>query len=249
MAVASGANDEGQRDVPALGAGQTYTQVAARVGHAVLLRSDGTAVACGDNKQGQCDLPTPGTGQTYTQVTAGHGHTVLLRSDGTAVACGTNRCGQCDLPALDAGQTYTQVAAGARHTVLLRNDGTAVACGDNERGACELPASGAGLTYVAHLLPTLLLQVSLVGDSMRFVTLGGVERFRVRVGPADRAAVAYGHLATAHRAGGFGPDVARVDAVLPGGRLLSSVPSVETVAIAFAEPRRRSRSRRRFPPG
>ena len=165
-----------------------------------------------------------------------------------AVASGANDEGQRDVPALGAGQTYTQVAAGGGHTVLLRSDGRAVACGANHYGQCDLPALSAGLTYTAHMLPTLLLQVSLVGDSMRFVTFGGVERFRLVAGPTDRIAAATGQLAAAHRAGGLGPGVARVDAVLPGGRLLSTVPAEETVEDAFAEPRRRSRSRRRAEP-
>ncbi|CAK0828317.1 unnamed protein product [Prorocentrum cordatum] len=93
-------------DPPALVTGLTYVQVAAGVGHTVLLRSDGTAVACGTNDAGQCDLPALVMGLTYVQVAAVGRHTVLLRSDGTAVACGANDAGQCDLPALVAGLTY-----------------------------------------------------------------------------------------------------------------------------------------------
>ena len=49
-------------DVPALGGGLTYTQVAAGADHTVLLRSDGTAVACGLNDNGHCDVPALGRG-------------------------------------------------------------------------------------------------------------------------------------------------------------------------------------------
>ena len=169
---------------------------------------------------------------------------MLLRSDGTAVACGLNRHGRCDLPALGAGLTYTQAAAGGDHTVLLRSDGTAVACGDNWDGQSDLPALDAGLTYAAHLLPALLLQASLDGDSMRFVTFGGDERCRIVARPTARLADIYVQLAADHRAGRLGPGAWRVDATLPGDRLLSSASAEETVASAFGLRRLRARGKR-----
>ncbi|CAK0909010.1 unnamed protein product, partial [Prorocentrum cordatum] len=229
-AVACGRDDEGQCALPALPAGLTCTQVAAGGWHTVVLRSDGSAVACGQNGDGQCALPALPAGLTYTQVAAGLMHTVLLRSDGSAVACGQNDEGQCALPALPARLTYTQVAAGETHSVLLRSDGTAVACGWNGDGECALPALPAGLTYTAHLLPAMLLQASLDGDTMRFMTFGGAERSRSWAGPAARLADIYEQLLADHRAGRLGPGAWRVDAVLPGGRLLSSAAAEETVA-------------------
>ncbi|CAK0817988.1 unnamed protein product [Prorocentrum cordatum] len=165
---------------------------------------------------------------------AGIYHTVLLRSDGIAAACGWNLAGQCDLPALPAGLTYTQVAAGGCHAVLLRSDGTAAACGDNAHGQCGLPALPAGLTYLAHLLPALLLQASLDGDSMIFVTLGGVEGCRIRAPPTTRLRDINLQLAAEHRAGRLGPGAWRVEAILPGGRPLSIAAAEETVAGASA---------------
>ncbi|CAK0887597.1 unnamed protein product, partial [Prorocentrum cordatum] len=197
--------------------------------YTVLLRSDGTAVARGWNAFGQSDLPALPAGLTYSQVAAGGSHTVLLRSDGTAVARGSNADGRCDLPALPAGLTYSQVAAGGRHAVLLRSDGTAVACGWNDDGQCDLPALPAGLTYTAHLLPALLLQVSLDGGSMVFVTIGGVERCRIRAAPTARLADIHLQLVAEHRAGRLGPGAWRVEAILPGGRPLSAA-AEETVA-------------------
>ena len=158
---------------------------------------------------------------------------MLLRSDGTAVANGDNDFGQCDLPALVAGLTYTQVAAGVYHSVLLRSDGTAVANGANECGQCDLSSLDAGLTYTAHLLPAMLLQASIDGDSMRFVTFSGEERCRTWAGPTARLADIYVQLVADHRAGRLGPGAWRVDAILPGGRLLSSVSADETVASVF----------------
>ncbi|CAK0841372.1 unnamed protein product [Prorocentrum cordatum] len=238
-AVACGDNADGGCDLPEVVAGLTYTQVAAGWGQTVLLRSDGTAVACGDNEYGKCALPVLTAGLTYAQVAAGPGHSALLRSDGTAVACGLNVAGRCDLPALAAGLTYTQVAAGRRHTVLLRSDGTAVACGDNGSGQCSLPALTAGLLYAAHLFPalTLLLEASLDGDSVRFLTLGGVERCRARAGPAARLSGIYDQLVADHCRTRLGAGVWRVDAVLPGGRLLSGASACETVADAFGPAR------------
>ncbi|CAK0868587.1 unnamed protein product [Prorocentrum cordatum] len=170
---------------------------------------------------------------------AGVEYTVLLRSDGTAAACGSNGYGECDLPALPAGLIYTQVAAGGRHTVLLRSDGTASACGLNDFGECDLPVLPAGLTYTAHLLPALLLQASLDGGSVVFVTFGGVERCRIRAAPTARLADIYLQLVAEHRAGRLGPGAWRVEAILPGGRPLSSAAAEETVVGAFpaaAEP-------------
>ncbi|CAK0832031.1 unnamed protein product [Prorocentrum cordatum] len=200
--------------------------------HTVLLRSDGTAVACGRNDNGQCDIPALVAHLTYTQVAGGGFHTVLLRSDGTAVACGDNDEGQCNIPALVAGLTYTQVSAGMCHTVLLRSDGAAVACGRNSSGQCAIPALVADLSYVVHLLPTLLLQASYDGDSVHFLTFGGAERRTVQVGRTASLAEVYDQLLADQRAGRLGPGVWRVDAILPDGRLLSSVSAEATAASA-----------------
>ncbi|CAK0792615.1 unnamed protein product [Prorocentrum cordatum] len=234
MAVACGHSGAGQCEVPALAAGQTYTQAAAGGHHTVLLRSDGSAVACGSEGEGQCDLPELVGGLTYTKVAAGGDHTVLLRSDGSAVVCGYNPFGQCDLPALPDGLTYTQVAAGWAHTVLIRSDGAAVACGRNNWGQCDLPVLAEGFRYEASLMPQLFLQGTLVGDSMCFVTFGGVERCRIRVAPTSRLADVRARLTADHRSGSFGSGFARVDAVLPGRMLLSRASSEDTVADAFA---------------
>ncbi|CAK0819876.1 unnamed protein product, partial [Prorocentrum cordatum] len=118
-----------------------------------------------------------------------------------------------------------------------RIDGSAVACGWNDAGQCELPALPAGLTYMAHLLPGMLLQASLDGDTMRFMTFGGAERSRSWAGPGARLADIYEQLLADHRAGRLGPGAWRVDAVLPGGRLLSRAAAEETVAEAVELPR------------
>ena len=119
-----------------------------KVGHSVLVRSDGTAVACGHNRLGQCNIPDLVEGVTYTQVDTGQNHTVLLASDGTAAACGSNEDGECNVPALSDGVIYTQVATGAGHTVLLKSDGTVVACGRNRCGQCNIPTLPDGVVYV-----------------------------------------------------------------------------------------------------
>ncbi|CAK0799055.1 unnamed protein product [Prorocentrum cordatum] len=121
----------------------------------------------------------------------------------------------------------------APHGAAQESDGTAVACGVNDGGQCDLPALPAGLTYTADLCPALLLQVSLDGGSMVFVTIGGVERCRIRAAPTARLAVIYLQLVAEHRAGRLGPGAWRVEAILPGGRPLSSAAAEETVASAF----------------
>ena len=147
MAVACGSNGDGQRNLPTLEAGETYTQVAAGGGHTVLLKDNGQAVACGSNDDGECNIPDLAAGERYTQIATGFCHTVLLKDNGQAVACGANLDGECNIPALAAGETYTQIAAGGSHTVCLKNNGQVVACGCNDHGQCNIPALAAGETY------------------------------------------------------------------------------------------------------
>eukprot|EP00438_Fugacium_kawagutii_P015350 Skav202568 [mRNA] locus=scaffold2177:308492:311249:- [translate_table: standard] len=146
-AVACGAKESGQCDIPPLGEGVKYTQVSAGVSHTVLLRSDGLAVACGNNPDGRCRIPRLHHGVTYTQVSTCVSHTLFLRSDGSAVASGFTLTGGGKIPDLDEGVTYTQVSAGHHHSVLLRSDGSAVACGDNPYGQCDIPPLDDGVFY------------------------------------------------------------------------------------------------------
>ena len=161
------------------------------------------------------------------------GHTVLLRNDGTAVACGHNDHGQCNVPPLLAGQRYVQVAAGSDRTILRRSDGTALACGFDGDGQCDLPPLIEGLTYVPHLLPTLLLQASVDAGPMHFLTFVGEDRCQITVAPDAPLTGVRDWLLTEHRLGRLGLGLGRVDAVLPGGRLLSETPAEETVQTAF----------------
>ncbi|CAK0895827.1 unnamed protein product, partial [Prorocentrum cordatum] len=212
--------------------------VAAGVFHTVLLRSDGTVAARGQNVYGQCDVPALEGGVTYTHVAAGWLHTVLLRSDGTVAACGQNAHGQCDVPALEGGVVYTHAAAGPHHTVLLRSDGTVAACGQNADGQCDVPALEGGVTYTARLFGVkLLLQASFDGVSLRFLTLGGVERCRLLVAPGALLADVHHQLLDENAAGRLGPGFDRVDAVLPDRLLLSEASVDETVASVFGPAR------------
>ncbi|CAK0895825.1 unnamed protein product, partial [Prorocentrum cordatum] len=252
--AARGQNVYGQCDVPALEGGVTYTHVAAGWLHTVLLRSDGTVAACGQNAEGQCDVPAleggvtythvacdvPALegGVTYTHVAAGGRYTVLFRSDGTVAAFGQNEHGQCDVPALEGGVVYTHAAAGPHHTVLLRSDGTVAACGQNADGQCDVPALEGGVTYTARLFGVkLLLQASFDGVSLRFLTLGGVERCRLLVAPGALLADVHHQLLDENAAGRLGPGFDRVDAVLPDRLLLSEASVDETVASVFGPAR------------
>ncbi|CAK0895835.1 unnamed protein product, partial [Prorocentrum cordatum] len=237
-AATCGQSTHGQCDVPALEGGVTYTHVAAGQYHTALLRSDGTVAACGQNAEGQCDVPALEGGVTYTHVAAGGRYTVLFRSDGTVAAFGQNEHGQCDVPALEGGVVYTHAAAGPHHTVLLRSDGTVAACGQNADGQCDVPALEGGVTYTARLFGVkLLLQASFDGVSLRFLTLGGVERCRLLVAPGALLADVHHQLLDENAAGRLGPGFDRVDAVLPDRLLLSEASVDETVASVFGPAR------------
>ena len=71
---------------------------------------------------------------------------------------------------------------------------------------------------------------------MRFVSFGGAERCQVGVEPPAPLSGVRDALAADHRAGRLGPGFGRVDAVLPGGGLLSRALATETVAGAFGLP-------------
>ena len=117
--------------------------------------------------------------------------------------------------------------------MLLTTNGAAVACGENGDGQCDAPVLDEGLTYYAPPLARfILLQASMDGDSMRFTTFGGEERGRTWAGPAARLTDIYAHLTAEHRLGKLGHGADKVDAILPGGRLLSSATAEETVTSA-----------------
>merc|ERR1712032_1321628 len=139
---------------------------------------------------------------------------------GAAVACGLDDHGQCNLPALEEGLTYTQAAAGGDHTVLLRSDGAAVACGDNDDGECDLPALEEGLTYTqaACSLEKVVLQASFDGTWVRFATLSGEERCRIKAKPTDRLREI--HLQVTAEIGSM---PSKVDVILPEGEVLRNI--------------------------
>ena len=229
----------------------TCTRAAAGDLHIILLRKDGTVAALGFTslpygcdhriRDGQCDIPALEGRLNYTQVAAGAHHTVLLRSDGAAVACGDNSAGQCDIPALGAGLSYTDVFAGRKHTVLLRSDGTAVACGDNGSRQCDLPSLDGGLSFG---LPTLVLQASFDGASVVFKSCGGGELFQLTAAVTDSLADMRVVLAAR-----MGPLCTRIDAIFPGGEVLSKLLREEPLAVLgllwtpLPEPRRTRRRR------
>ena len=217
--------------------GGTFTQIDVAY-HAVLLRSDGVCLALGngrdDNNFGQCDIPALDDGIAYVQVSAGFAHTVLLRNDGRAVACGDNTEGQCNIPPLRSAVTYTGVAAGARMSVLSRSDGYVVVC--DTRGY-YIPPVQADLTYTVKATRVLVLQVSLQGNSLRFLALSGEERWRTKVSMETLLVDVSRMFAVAWHAGALGSRAGRVCAVLPGGKLLDEVRAGDTVLGAFCQGR------------
>ena len=220
-------------------------QVVTSRGHAAFLKHNGSCVARGDNHYGQCNFPALPGELTYTHVAVGDSHTVLLRCDGTAVAYGDNYFHQCDIPPLVADVTYVRVTAGYKSTVLIRSDGAATACGFGRAGIILNPPSSI-YTFVPHALPMLMLQATLVGRRVKFLSFSGAERCRTDASPGMRLSELYRRLRCEWRYGRLGRGMQGVDAVLPNGRLLSGASPDETVASAWGlRPRRVCGKRKR----
>ena len=92
---------------------------------------------------------------------------------------------------------------------------------------------------------------------MRFVTLGGLACCQIVAAPDAPLTGVRDWLLTEHRLGRLGLGLGRVDAVLPGGRLLSETAAEETVqsavgttvrASASGEPATSSRDQSRSAP-
>ena len=150
-AIGFGGNSDGQRHVPALPVGLTYTAVAAGGTHSLALRSDGRAIGFGSNASGQLDVPPLPPGVTYTAVAAGpgphpsSGHSVLLRSDGRVVAFGEEAFGNLRGAGLAAGR---QIHRGRRWIgpfagVALRRAGHRVRQPTRRRTAVPCPGASA----------------------------------------------------------------------------------------------------------
>ena len=214
---------------------QTIAQMSMSRDHAVLLADDGTAHATGRNDVGQCNLPDLEENVKVSEVAAGRMHSALLRSNGTAAACGSNARGQCNIPPLSEGVTYTGVAAGAMYTIWSRSDGTIEARGvaaDNT--AVRLRAPGTGVAFAAASPPSMLLQAKLEDFAVSFLTMSGEECFRTAVSSDTTLKTIWRDLNTAKIMGQFGRGCGRIDAVLPGGRLLTDAwTRGYTVANAF----------------
>src|SRR5690349_9424591 len=137
-----------------IGVGGDVVRVAARYGHGLAVRSDGTVWTWGDNQFGELGDGTTATrlapaqvsGLTgVTQVAAGKFVSLALRSDGTVWAWGANGAGQLGrgtgtnhevTPARVTGLAgAVKISAGAAFEMALRSDGTVWAWGSNGDGA------------------------------------------------------------------------------------------------------------------
>lgn len=146
-AVAFGANEHGQCNVPALDENTRYVAAAAGEGHTVLLKDDGTVVAFGSNLHGQCGVPALREGARYVHAAAAMTHTILVKDDGSVVVCGGRNGNAVDassFPSLPQGRKYVRGATGAGHYLLLRDDGKVVASGINITGQCDVPEAAEG---------------------------------------------------------------------------------------------------------
>ena len=129
--------------------GNVTPMVAARGGHTVGLKSDGTVVAVtfygfidGLGPTGSVQHMWGGTSTvdvsdwtSIIYVATGTNHIVGLKADATAVAVGYKGNGQCEI---GDWTDITQVAAGGGHTVGLKHDGTVVAVGWNQYTQCDV---------------------------------------------------------------------------------------------------------------
>lgn len=207
-AVACGANDEGQCNIPYPIGDLKCTQVAAGCEFTVVLRSDGDALICGaeSSKTPDFHIPDLAGDLTYTQVAAGSLHALLLRSDGTAVACGENCHCQCDIP--------------RTHSLLGRCIG---------RAPC--------VRYIPNPVTiqharTLVLQASFsrhVDDHiMHFSNMNAEELYSFRVLATYRAADIVPHILT--RLNRQNRQQGNIEVVLPDGQLLSRIVSDDPAA-------------------
>jgi alpha-tubulin suppressor-like RCC1 family protein len=154
-------------------------QVAARYGHGLAVRSDGTVWAWGDNQFGELGDGTTTTGLALAQVTgltgvtqvaAGRFVSLALRSDGTVWAWGANDAGQLGrgtttghevTPTRVTGLTNViKISAGGAFELALRSDGTVWAWGNDQLGSLgngttadysAVPVKVAGLDNVTDI--------------------------------------------------------------------------------------------------
>ena len=103
---------------PALPPGLTYVAVAAGIGHALALRSDGQVICWGSYYNPAHDnVPALPAGMEYVAVATCWTHSAALRSDGALIAWGDNTCGQCNTPPAPPGFAYVDVDVAAYRTV------------------------------------------------------------------------------------------------------------------------------------
>lgn len=139
--------------VSVVGGYTDWTQVSAGRGHAVAIRSNGTAWAWGDAYRGKLGdntvanksspVSVVGGFTDWIQVSAGGNHSLGLRSNGTAWAWGSNNVGQLGtgtgsvrspVSVLGGYSDWIQLSAGFTQSLGVRADGTAWAWGNNARG-------------------------------------------------------------------------------------------------------------------
>ncbi|GAB3835919.1 hypothetical protein GCM10028821_33420 [Hymenobacter jeollabukensis] len=138
----------------ALGAGQTWRDVAAGGDHTVAVRADGTLWGCGYNEYGQLgdststsrpNLTRVGNRTNWHSVLAGSVHTIAARQDGTLWGWGFNPFGQVGSALLgmdyetapfpvQPGWIWRSVSASDRYSLAVRADGTLWGWGENNYG-------------------------------------------------------------------------------------------------------------------
>lgn len=174
--------------------GRSIAQVAAGIGHGLLLADDGNVFSFGNNRYGSTGLGGSWSGRTLvaspintsnlggrliTQVAVGSSHSLLLADDGSVFSFGDDRDGQIGRSGnqgvarlIDTsnlgGRSITQVDAGVNHSLLLADDGSVFSFGSNHGGQTGLRTRD-GKTIVATPIDTRYLG----GRSIKQVSAGG----------------------------------------------------------------------------
>ncbi|MCM2324393.1 MAG: RCC1 repeat-containing protein, partial [Oligoflexia bacterium] len=135
-----------------IGAGVSWSKVAAGLSHSLALRVDGSLWAWGLNSSGQLGLSdlTQRTspvqvGVEWAKVAAGSSHALALKTNGTLWSWGANGSGQLGLGIFDtAGRSspvqigtdtnWVEISCGRIHSMAMKNDGSVWLWGDHTNG-------------------------------------------------------------------------------------------------------------------
>ena len=147
---AVGANDTGQRAIPAALTDHSsiVREVSAGHDHALAVTGWGTLYAWGDDTSGEGHVPPGLDGDVFESVSAGFNYSLALTDWGVVKAWGSPLHGLTTIPPEVAGKRITAISAGGTFALALDATGTVHAWGDNALGQTTIPAALAGKRVV-----------------------------------------------------------------------------------------------------